>query len=114
MHIVTTGSCAGGSEKNGGYRYSYNGKGDIPAGTLDITTLNKINPIVRMFDFNIKLAAPDYDYTVYICGTHVEGTSPIVYVEGTSPIATYGKAFVKFLMFSIHYFEIRFAKMVRV
>ncbi len=88
MHIVSSGSCAGGSATNGGYKYAYNGKGDIPAGALDITTLNKINPIVRQFDDNFKHAAPNYDYTVYICGTE----------EAATPIATCGKAFIKFLM----------------
>ncbi len=69
MYTVTKGSCAGGRAGNGGYKYAYSGKGDIPAGTLDITTLKKTNPIVRQFDDNFKLAAPDYDYTIYICGT---------------------------------------------
>ncbi len=84
MYTVTSGSCAGGSAGNGGYKYAYSGNGDIPAGSLDITTLNKTNPIVRQFDDNLKLAAPDYNYTIYICGTE----------EATSPIATSGKAFV--------------------
>ncbi len=102
MYTVTKGSCAGGSARNGGYKYAYSGKGDIPAGTLDITTLKKTNPIVRQFDDNFKLADPDYDYTIYICGTE----------EATSPIASCGTADKKFLMFSIYYFEIRFAEMV--
>ncbi len=75
MYTVTKGSCAGGSARNGGYKYAYSGNGDIPAGTLDITTLKKTNPIVRQFDDNFKLAAPDYDYTIYICGTEVAATS---------------------------------------
>ena len=59
----------------GGYKWAYSGAGDIRPGTLDIRTLAKSKPIVRQFDDNFKYNPPNYDYTIYICGTEEDPSS---------------------------------------
>ena len=77
---VTVGSCAGGSGSLGAYKYTNMRVGDLPAGNLDIQTLNKTRPIVRQFDDYFKYMNGNYDYSIYICGTEPDPLATCMYI----------------------------------